>query len=352
MKTTLGELFVQYHHNPNDDVARRIMDHLRAVDFESMPEDAVVMMRTQSSPRILRLCGYMINQERSTSTMSDFACLADSIGLLSDEDVDELLPLYGPADRDGLRRQRIRRMVLAGRFDDAHAIAEQMGIPLQGHRDVAYHLAELGDHRNFFAEWPRYEPRRATKDLVKLRERLMVGVGRREGALAALELAKSHKRLGERYYPTALRSGQIAPYDSLVPLLEGELAEYLDQPDRCTLLVDQLLREVPKNPETEDPRVLELAERIGSLDGDKPVRQQRDGLLFRLWPIIGEASTLARVRALVRTPSYRRELMQLARETARPTEEYDHEQWGRESKSRTQVETLAHLRAAQEAREP
>ena len=57
-------------------------------------------------------------------------------------------------------------MVLNGRLEDAHAVAGQMKEPLRGHRDVAHHLAELGDHHSFLAEWPRYEPRRATQELV------------------------------------------------------------------------------------------------------------------------------------------------------------------------------------------
>lgn len=297
------------------------MVRLRAADPSEWPPDAVVMSRTLSNIDRVEHSTFMLRDGAPMTPMSDHACLADAMGLLSVEDVDALLPLYEPVYRDGLLRQRIRTMVIEGRLEDAHATAELMRKPLRGHRDAGHHLAERGDHARFFGEWPRYEPRRATQELVGLRQRLVAAVGRREGPRAALHLVQTHKRLGEKYVMAALASAEIARFDELVPLLEGELAGLVDEPAACSLLVelvDQLLRELPSGAEAEDPRLRPLAERIGRLDGDRPLRQMRDSMLFRLWPLIAEHSTLTRVRALVRTPSIRRELTQLPSEvTAR-----------------------------------
>lgn len=320
MTTQFGRLFVQHHHDPSADVAAEIMARLRAVDPADRPPDAVVITRTLSTITRLEHATHLLREGRDMSPMSDYACLADAMGLLTEDDVDSLLPLYDPIYRDGLLRQRILRLVRAGRLDDAHTVAEQMTEPLQGHRDVGHHLAKLGDHRSFFAEWPRYEPRRATQQLVEMRLTLVAAIGRRDGARAALHIVETHKRLGEKYVVAALASAELAPYDELLVRLDGELANRVDESARCSLLVDQMLRELPIDPEEEDPRVLPLAERIGRLDGDRGVRRHRDNQLFRLWPVLGDPATLKRVRALVRTPSIRRELTRLPREVTGPGE--------------------------------
>lgn len=148
----------------------------------------------------------------------------------------------------------------------------------------------------------------------------MAAVGRQEGPLAAFRLVETHKRLGDKYIVAALASAEIAPYDDLVQLLEGEFAGYVDESAKCSLLVDQLLRELPSYPEAEDPRVLPLAERIGQLDVEFWVRRHRDNQLWRLWPLLADQASLTRIRALVRTPNIRRELAHLPREVTGPGE--------------------------------
>lgn len=49
MTTTLGRLFVRYHHDPSNEVAQEIMARLRAVDLADLPADAVVIRRTLSN---------------------------------------------------------------------------------------------------------------------------------------------------------------------------------------------------------------------------------------------------------------------------------------------------------------
>lgn len=49
MTTTLGRLFVRYHHDPSNVVAQEILALLRAVDLAELPADAVVIRRTLSN---------------------------------------------------------------------------------------------------------------------------------------------------------------------------------------------------------------------------------------------------------------------------------------------------------------
>lgn len=84
------------------------------------------MSRTLSNIDRVEHSTFMLRDGAPMTPMSDHACLADAMGLLSVEDVDALLPLYEPVYRDGLLRQRIRTMVIEGRLEDAHATAELM----------------------------------------------------------------------------------------------------------------------------------------------------------------------------------------------------------------------------------
>lgn len=252
--------------------------------------------------------------------LNDLAVLADAVGLLTEADVDALLATWSERFTWGLRRRRIGHLVAQGRLDDAHAEAELLKEPIVGHRDVGRHLALAGDHERFFAEWPRLEPRRKTAELVELREELVAAVARMEGWRAALSLVETHKRLGERYVFAVLSAGQVAAYGELEQLLTGELGDRLDDTQKLQLLVDQLLREVPRaeGEEPEDARVLALAERIGELTGDRETVRARDWMLVRLWPVVGAEATLRRIRALIRTPNLRRELTMLPRDVPSP----------------------------------
>lgn len=49
MTTTLGRLFVRYHHDPSNVVDQEITALLRAVDLAELPADAVVIRRTLSN---------------------------------------------------------------------------------------------------------------------------------------------------------------------------------------------------------------------------------------------------------------------------------------------------------------
>lgn len=312
-----------------DEVA--IMEGLRPAVLAA-PEDAVVVLRGLSPVSSVRLQRYMFKEGALRShDVPDLACLGYAVGLLGEADVDAILALLSPLWQGGLLRQRIYFQVRTGQVDEAHETADLLQDPLRGHRDVGLHLARAGDHERFFQEWPRLDPRRATKELVELREELVQAVARRDGWRTALDLVDSHRRLGERYVFAALSAAPIAPYDELTQLLAGGLGGRLAETERVRLLVDQLLREVPSVgyqdpadpaslPPDEDPRVAPLAERIGELTGDRQVVRVRDWQLVCLWPILDNPDTLRRVRALCRTPNLRRELSALPRDVPGPSD--------------------------------
>lgn len=310
-----------------DEVA--IMEGLRPAVLAA-PEDTVVVLRGLSPVTWVHLQRYRFTEGVVRQhELHDLACLGYAVGLLGEADVDAILALLPPLQQGGLLRQRIYFQVRSGRVDEAHETADLLQEPLRGHRDVGLHLARAGDHERFFQDWPRLEPRRATKELVELREELVQAVARRDGWRTALDLVDSHRRLGERYVFAALSAAPITAYDELEQQLKGDLGNRLDETQRVRLLVDQLLREVtrvdyqdPADPESlppnEDPRVAPLAERIGELTGDRQVVRVRDWQLVRLWPILDNPDTLRRVRALCRTPNLRRELSGLPRDVPGP----------------------------------
>lgn len=70
-----------------------------------------------------------------------------------------------------------------------------------------------------------------------------------------------------------------------------------------------------KDPERNHPALDGIVDRIIAVDPgtDRATMRARDGLLFHLWPAMGEQATLDRVRKAVRTPTIRRELTTLPR---------------------------------------
>lgn len=313
-----GLLLALLDGDPSGVARARVLDLLGPA-VEAAPDDTVVVLQLRTPVSRLGHHRSMLTNPRFPPGPAELAVLADAVGLLSESDVDAILEALPLPGRAGLLRQRIHRLVAAGRVENAHAVADRLRDPLRGHRDVGLHLARAGDVDGFFAQWPRLEPRRATAELVELREELVSAVARSRGWQAALELVDSHARLGDRYVFAALAAGPIAPYDVLTALLDGALSGRLTEVQRGELLVDQLLRELPPDRDDtalppEDPRVPALAERLGAIDGDRETIRGRDGQLVRLWPVVAEAATLKRVRALLRTPDLRRELSALRRD--------------------------------------
>ncbi|NLG20807.1 MAG: hypothetical protein GX555_05155 [Actinomycetales bacterium] len=290
---------------------------------EAAPDDTVMIRQLLTPVARLEHHRSMLTNQSFPPGPAELAVLADAVGLLTEGDVDAILAALPPIEHGGLLRQRIHRLVTAGRLEEAHAVADTLKDPLRGHRDVGLHLARAGDVEGFFTTWPRLEPRRATAELVELREELVAAVARTRGWRAALDLVDDHPRLGDRYVFAALGAAPIGPYDVLQDLLDGDQGARLTEIQRGQLLVDELLREVEPSHQhvalpPEDPRVLDLAERLGAIDGDRATMRGRDWQLVRLWPLIAETTTLRRVRALVRAPNLRRELSALGREIRPP----------------------------------
>ncbi|MCK0112291.1 hypothetical protein MWU75_09090 [Ornithinimicrobium sp. F0845] len=290
---------------------------------EAAPDDTLFIPQLLTPVARLEHHRSMLTRQAHPPGPAELAGLADAVGLLSEDDVDAILAALPPIAHGGLLRQRIHRLVTAGHLEEAHAVADSLKDPLRGHRDIGLHLARAGDVEGFFATWPRLEPRRATAELVELREELVAAVARTGGWRAAVELVDTHPRLGDRYLFSALGAGPIAQYDVLLGLLDGDLSGRLTEVQQAQLLVDELLREVEPSSHRvalppEDSRVLALAERLGAIDGDRATIRVRDWQFVRLWPLIAEEATLKRVRALVRAPNLRRELSALGREIRPP----------------------------------
>lgn len=245
----------------------------------------------------------------------DAACALLAVGALTDPDVEtlaEFLPTYC-----GVRRQQVLNRLAADDLAGARAAADRIadGLAWVGYRDIAGALADRGDAAGFFALWKSYAAGRDRDGMADLKRRLVTGVARQAGWRAALAVTED-KRVGAGFARFAFSAFPAGDVEELRHVLAGEAAGFLSEMDELTLLARAVRQASGHNPERDHPLLADIVDRIIAVDPtiDKATMRWRDAELFGLWPAYGEQATLDRVRAAVRTPSYRRELTVLARD--------------------------------------
>lgn len=252
----------------------------------------------------------------------DTVCHLLAGGIVSVGDVHTIIEALDveSLNRAHLQRAIVYRCLADGDVDQAAIEADSVWLGDQvwvGWRALGSHYAAAGDAKSLFGLWRRYEAGKERDQMARLKRTLVSTVAGEQGWRAALDLA-TDKRLGPAYAGVAFeplaKSGDV---DGLLELFDR--ADGLDavaELTRLDLLVEALCASSDPNPLLDHPHLGEILARVIAIDPatSKAVMRQRDQLLFSLWPAIGEAATLQRVRAAVRTPSYRRELKRLPRD--------------------------------------
>ena len=277
----------------------------------------LTVARALGTPRLYRHAVHSLCRP-GRFRFADAACVLLAVGALDSSDIDAVIPLLPRTC--GIRRQQVLNRLAADDLTGALEAADRIpdDTSWAGHRDIAAVLADRGDVAGFFAGWRRYSASRNRDGMVGLKARLVAGVARAEGWPAALEVT-GDKRIGPRFTQYAF-SAFGADVEGLSRVLTGEAADVLSEIDELGVLAQALREATGKDPECNHPLLDQTVERIIAVDPatDKATMRARDGLLFSLWPAIGEQATLDRVRKAVRTPNLRRELTTLPRDlTAR-----------------------------------
>jgi hypothetical protein len=247
---------------------------------------------------------------------ADAACALVAVSALDSPDVEALMPLL--ESWCGIRRQQVLNCLAVGDFGGAREAADRIldDMAWAGHRDIAAVLADRGDAVGFFAGWKRYSAGQYRYRMVELKTKLVGGVAHADGWQAALAVARD-QRIGPKFAKYAF-SAFAADVEGLCRVFAGEAAGVLSELDELTMLAQALQDATGTHPERNHPLLDEIVDRIIAVDPttDKATMRTRDGLLFSLWPAIGEQTTLDRVRKAVRTPRFRSELMTLSHDSA------------------------------------
>lgn len=276
-----------------------------------------VITRILAGPRPYRSKVSLLAQSAGFD-FSDAACALLAAGALDDADVSAVVGFLPSCS--GFRRQLVLNRIAVGDLEGARAEADRVGeYRWTGYRDIAAVLADGGDVPGFLADWKRYSAGRSRDWMQDLKRRLVIGVAKNEGWRAALAVI-GDKRIGAtfaRYAFSALPEGDV---EGLQRLLEGKAAGVLSEKDELGLLVQAVCAATGKAPERDHPLLGAIVDRIIAVDPttDKATMRWRDGKLVALWPAFGEQATLERVRSAVRTPVWKRELTELAREVNGP----------------------------------
>jgi hypothetical protein len=269
-----------------------------------------VTTRVRSSPIELRSLARRLWRAESFD-VADTACALLAAGVLHASAAERIagrLPPYS-----GFRRQLVRNSLATGDLVSAGEHAAAMGPNAWvGYREIGAAHAAAGDAVAFFAGWKRYNAREARNHLAELKRTLVSAVAHRQGWPAALAVTND-RRIGPEFALYAFDAE--ADVDALLALFSGDAADVLTPTDELVVLARAVRAATPRNPEHDHPRLAEILDRILAVPpSTKDTTRWRDGQLFRLWPAIGEQSTLDRVRKAVRAPSIKRELQVLARD--------------------------------------
>lgn len=220
-------------------------------------------------------------------------------------------------DRDLVVRDLQLRLIevhlMAGDFAAAEQLATGMAPEWQstGWREVAACRAANGDAAGFFRNWSCYDAGRDRADMQRLKTKLVHGVALREGWQAAVEVC-GDRRIGDGFLSHAFEPPAYG-YDDLEVLFGGDAAGVLTEADELHCLVAAAAAEPRPRPLDDHRGVEDLLSRIGALDPleSKDAMRTRDGLLRTLYVAVGSEDTLARLRALLRSPQLRRQTMRL-----------------------------------------
>lgn len=247
----------------------------------------------------------------------DAACVLVACAALSVDEAREVIVSTPEFSGDSLRRQIAMTLRDRGMLDEARAEADRIGgYSWSAHRDIAWQLANDGDHQEFFNHWSKYAAGKERQRMAGLKATLVSGVAKTHGWEAAVNLALTEKRLGAEFTSVALRqAAETMSPDELTAFLLHNASGLLTEQDELQLLVEALRRAAPWNPTSEHPLLSRTIDRIIAIDPltDKATMRSRDSLLTGLWPAIADSETLARVRKAIRTPSLKREFSVLPR---------------------------------------
>lgn len=254
--------------------------------------------------------------------VSDLACLLLAGGLITVGTAKEFQSRTDrPLTRAFVQRAIVYRHLADGGLSAAEAAASDPELgdnQWVGWRAIGERLAAEGDVKGFLARWPKYRAQTERDGVARMRERLVDAVARRDGWRAGVELT-GDKRIGTGV--ASDRRGHL--FTALHPIAErGDIAELrslfateavlepLDQHARLQLLVDALAASQPADADTDHPEFESVFAEVAALDpkASRDASRRRDALLVSLYPAVGTAATLKRLRAAVRSPQWKREL--------------------------------------------
>jgi hypothetical protein len=321
---------LRYRYSADEDLASRtppypVPEPLRpardriAAELEARPEAwgnlAAARIGVEATPAEMLIRGLTRDQD---ITWSDAVCALLATGALDDADLDVIEPELDEKWRPFVMRQRALTRIVNGDIDGAVEIAERMpsASAHRVYRDIGWAAARAGDLELYRRYAKQYQPGTDRTAMNRLRGEVIAGIARVHGLDAAVS-ATNDTSLGTAHLSYAIaelaRAGEI---DQLDAAFAGPLAGLFDDTTRVGALIDAVAVASPDAPAHDHPRLAELLEQVLAIDPttSKEAMRTRDALLFHSWPAIGDQETLARVRAAVRTPDYRRQLTRLKRD--------------------------------------
>ena len=312
-------------HDPFADRAQAALEQR----LEEMDDDPLCTVRSLDRPRPLSdrvtVTGNVLRGgEMQPAPVTDFGCLLLAAGLLRVEDIEQAIErVRRKVTAEGLARAVVHRHLADGDLEAATAAVEHPGLAERtylGWRAIGEHHARHGDTAAFLALWPRYDTRREKTWVEEVRRLLIEQVSRREGWRSGLALSQRPKvstpssrgslaRVALGPLADSVREPELRELFATAP----ELAD-VEELDRLDLRVRSVrAHNEDREAGADHPALRPLLEEIIALDPSaaKHVMRVRDRMLTDLWPVIGQARTLADLRAAVRTPALKRELMVL-----------------------------------------
>lgn len=258
--------------------------------------------------------------------VSDPVCVLLAGGIISVETVEQAIKVCTDhLSPKFMQRAIVYRLCAEGKLDDAIKAADSEIFGDEkwtGWRAVGDYLARNGDDTMFFKLWAKYKATLRRDYIDRMRIDLIDAISRRRGWREAVEVAHD-KRMNPKSHENGLIYVALRPLTetcdakTMDKLLNTENLPDLDEPARLQLLIDAMLASYPKSGEpgydADHPDLVWVLPRIVAIDPtiSKEMSRRRDSLLVDMWSVIGNSATLKQVRSAIRTPMFKRELMQL-----------------------------------------
>lgn len=258
-------------------------------------------------------------------------CLLLAGGLLSVEDLARGAELVDEVPAGSFGRAIVLRHVVLGDLAAAEEAADHPRLsrrPYAGWRVIGTHHALQGDDAAFLARWAKYRTTEEKTWIDETRRTLVEEISRIQGWKAGLAATRRPRisTPGSRAMLVRSALGPLADTTREPALRElfataPELAEVDELAQLAARVRSVLAHREKRATHTDHPDLRPLLDEIIALDptASRDVMRARDGMLFRLWETIGDATTLAQTRRAMRTPAFTRQMMSLADDIEPPT---------------------------------